>query len=192
MDASRLVQALFGSAAIIGSGVLGFTLMTNTIVAQTNFNKQQCRMHDPSVQALAIDEPSAADCVCPPGSSARQLDDNQRPAGAASTRDCFIQTPQQITNFNQPRQGQGQDQGQGQGQGQDRGQDRGQGQDRITPRATTVGATEVMAPILGRMRAMQPRSHLNKITSGRPVLQMMADRGVAVRLRAKLDNSTNW
>ncbi len=102
MDASRLVQTLFGSAAIIGSGVLGFTLMTNTIVAQTNFNKQQCRIHDPSVQALAIDEPSAAECVCPPGSSARQLDDNQRPAGAASTRDCFIQTPQQITNFNQP------------------------------------------------------------------------------------------
>ena len=45
MDASRLVQTLFGSAAIIGSGVLGFTLMTNTIVAQTNFNKQQCRIH---------------------------------------------------------------------------------------------------------------------------------------------------
>src|SRR5215208_2222735 len=99
---SRLLQALFGSAAIVGGATLGATLMATTVVAESNFNKQQCRVYDPNVQGLAIDEAGASDCVCPPGSSRRQLNDEQRPAGVASTRVCYIQTPQQITNFNQP------------------------------------------------------------------------------------------
>jgi uncharacterized membrane protein YgcG len=111
---NTLVGAVCGSVAILGSAALGVTIMTNTYAAQTNFNKQQCKMVDRSVKAvnrsvkaLAIKEASSVSCVCPSASSDSVLDKTLRPSGAASTDDCYIQTPQKVTNFNLPTTGPG-------------------------------------------------------------------------------------
>ena len=96
MATSSLIRAALSSAAIVGGAALGVTIIPSSVDAK-NFNKQQCRIDDPSVKALAVDEGGSAECVCPSGSSGRRVNDDQRPAGAASTADCYIQTPNQIT-----------------------------------------------------------------------------------------------
>ena len=98
---STLVRALVGSVAILSSVVLGVTVTDIHAASKTNFNKQQCKIVDGNVKPLAIQEAGSVECVCPSASSAN-LEDKRRPTGAASTEDCFIQTPQQITNFNLP------------------------------------------------------------------------------------------
>jgi hypothetical protein len=91
------------SIAVAGCVALGATVMVDTYAAsKTNFNKQQCKVENGNVRALAIPGTGSVSCVCPSASAAAILDEKQRPAGAASIEDCYIQTPQQITNFNLP------------------------------------------------------------------------------------------
>src|ERR687897_193863 len=98
-ESHRLIRAALGSVAILGSAVLGVTVMTGTYAA--NYNKQQCKVVNGSVQALAIQEAGSVACVCPSAASLEVLEEKQRRPGSASTEDCYIQTPQKEVNFNQ-------------------------------------------------------------------------------------------
>jgi hypothetical protein len=102
-DSKRFIRAAFGSAVILGSAVFGVTVMTGTYAAsKNNFNKQQCTVINGNVKGLAIPGMGAVSCVCPSASSLEVLEDKQRRPGSASTEDCYIQSPQKITNFNVP------------------------------------------------------------------------------------------
>jgi hypothetical protein len=101
-DSSRVFRAAFGSIAILGSAVLGVTVMTSTYAAN-NFNKAQCKVvkGKNGAYGLAIEQDSAANsCVCPPSSAnQRRL---RRIVGANGEVICVNRNTQQITNFNQP------------------------------------------------------------------------------------------
>lgn len=96
----KFVRAVCGSVAILGSTALGISVLTNTYAA--NFNKEQCKFEDRNVKGLAIPGTGSVSCLCPSASSNSVLEKRVRPAGATSTEDCYIQTPQKQANFNQP------------------------------------------------------------------------------------------
>src|SRR5688572_12383314 len=95
----KLFRAGVSSLAIASCVALGVTVIADTYAA--NFNKQQCTVENGNVRGLAIQENGSVSCVCPSSSSAL-LDKKQRKTGSASSEECYLQTPNKITNFNQP------------------------------------------------------------------------------------------
>jgi hypothetical protein len=87
-----LISIAFGAS-------IGFGAFSTEVESAT---KYQCKSFaNGSTKGLAVmGSSNASACVCPPQSSAYQR--RERRPGAATTDDCYIQTPQKITNFNQP------------------------------------------------------------------------------------------
>ena len=96
VNTRTFVRTALSSVAIVGG-----TLFAISNSDAANYNKQQCTVVEGNVKALAIPDEDFVSCVCPSDSSSLR-DERRRRSGAASTQDCFIQTPQQVTNFNQP------------------------------------------------------------------------------------------
>ena len=98
----KLIRAAFGSVAIIGSAVLGVSVMTDTFAAskaiyKTNFNKQQCKVvsSDSSTKGLAVVGSTQNACYCISKDGRRIL---RPPTAAAAAEVC---NPEKTVNFNQ-------------------------------------------------------------------------------------------
>jgi hypothetical protein len=103
-ESSKLIRAVFGSVAILGSAVLGISVMSDTFAAskyKTNFNKQQCKVvaSNGSTQGLAVIGSTKNACTCISKSGRRIL----LPPTPAGVRElCAPLTPQQVRTFSQP------------------------------------------------------------------------------------------
>jgi len=93
-----LARTAICSISIALGASLGLGILSTQAESAT---KYQCKSFVGSTKGLAVvGSGNASACVCPPQSSAYQR--RERRPGAATTDECFIQTPQKITNFNQP------------------------------------------------------------------------------------------
>jgi len=97
-----VLRAAFGGAVLLSS--VAFNVQFVGTAEGANFNKAQCKLVKSSnglTRGLAATTGAAASsCLCPSSQSAYER--QQRQAGTSSSRNCNIETPRVVRNFNQP------------------------------------------------------------------------------------------
>src|SRR5215217_5100622 len=90
MSVRKFLRAGVSSIAVAGCVALGATVMVDTYAAsKNNFNKQQCKVENGNVRALAIPGTGSVSCVCPSASAASVLVEKQHPTATAMTNLCY-------------------------------------------------------------------------------------------------------